>query len=146
MCARSLARTQAGEDPNAPNFLVTAKQLLQTPGFLPPLVAFVASIGVSNVVSAFVEDELRASGFVSQETIDLAGAGFQAAIVFGGIALGGYVDRTKRFKQVTVVCLASTVFLLLAIGYEGAVPKPLVLATLLALGALVGPVQPINAE
>ena len=69
--------SQAGEDPNAPNFLVTAKQLLQTPAFLPPLAAFVASIGVSNVVSAFVEDELRASGFVSQETIDLAGAGFR---------------------------------------------------------------------
>ena len=44
--------SQAGEDPNAPNFLVTAKQLLQTPAFLPPLAAFVASIGVSNVVSA----------------------------------------------------------------------------------------------
>ena len=74
--------------------------MLNTPGFLPPLVAFVASIGISNVVSAFVADELRASGFVEQG-VDLAGAGFQAAIVLGGIVLGGYVDRTKEYKQVT---------------------------------------------
>ena len=46
----------------------------------------------------------------------------------------------------TLICLASSVVLLTALGYEGDVPKPLVLATLLALGALVGPVQPINAE
>lgn len=134
------------KDADAPNFLVTAGELLKTPGFLPPLVAFVASIGISNVVSAFVGDELRASGFVEQGTIDLAGAGFQAAIVGGGIVLGGYVDRTKEYKQVTCLCLGAALVLLLALGYEGAVPKPLVLAILLSLGALVGPVQPINAE
>ena len=128
------------------NFLVTARQLLATPGFLAPLVAFVASIGISNVVSAFVEGELLGAGFVNQETIDLAGAGFQAAIVAGGIFLGGYVDRTKDYKQVTLTCLAGSLLLLIALGYDGAVPKPLVLAALLGLGALVGPVQPINAE
>ena len=143
--ASAAAKLEANSD-DAPNFLDTAKQLLTTPGFLPPLIAFVASIGISNVVSAFVADELRASGFVEQGTIDLAGAGFQAAIVLGGIVLGGYVDRTKEYKQVTCLCLGAALLLLLALGYEGAVPKPLVLAILLSLGALVGPVQPINAE
>ena len=33
--------------------------------FLPPLCAFVASIGISNVVSAFVESSLRTSGIAS---------------------------------------------------------------------------------
>jgi MFS family permease len=70
------ARLKAEADPNAPppeNFLVTARKLLATPGFLPPLCAFVASIGVSNVVSAFIEDSLHHAGFVEQQTIDLAG-------------------------------------------------------------------------
>ena len=33
--------------------------------------------------------------------IDLAGAGFQFAIVAGGILLGRYVDVTKQFKSVS---------------------------------------------
>ena len=31
----------------------------------------------------------------------------QAAIVLGGIVLGGYVDRTQKYKAVTLACLAS---------------------------------------
>ena len=42
--AARLASEAAGEVEDI-NFLVTARQLLATPGFLPPLVAFVASIG-----------------------------------------------------------------------------------------------------
>ena len=79
--------------------------------------------------------------------IDLSGAGFQAAIVLGGILIGGYVDRTKRFKGVTQACLAATLFLLLVpLSPASGVPPAIVLPSLLALGALVGPVQPINAE
>ena len=35
------------------------------------------SAGISNVVSAFIDEQLRTSGFTDQGTIDLAGAGFQ---------------------------------------------------------------------
>jgi len=143
----SAAARIAAEESEAPpeNFLVTARQLLQTPGFLPPLCAFVGSIAISNVVSAFVEETLTNAGFASQATIDYAGAGFQAAIVLGGIVLGGYVDRTKAFKQTTLVCLGASLLLLLPLGLDGT-PKWVILPALLALGALVGPVQPINAE
>ena len=41
--------------------------------------------------------------------IDLAGAGFQLAIVLGGIGLGGLVDRNKNFKLVILSCLLSSV-------------------------------------
>merc|ERR1711972_54703 len=100
--------------------------LLATPGFVQPLIAFVASIAVSNVVSAFIEETLKSSGIVEQNTIDLAGAGFQAAIVLGGIVLGGYVDRTKRFKQVTLACFVAALFLLQPVGL-GECPQLVVL-------------------
>lgn len=128
-----------------PNFLSTARTLLAIPGFLQPLVAFVASIAVSNVVSAFVKDTLVSSGMTSQTTINLAGAGFQAAIVLGGILLGGYVDRSKRYKEVTLGCFVMALLLLQPLGLTDC-PSSLVLISLLGLGALVGPVQPINAE
>lgn len=128
-----------------PNFLSTARTLLAIPGFLQPLVAFVASIAVSNVVSAFVKDTLVSSGMTSQTTINLAGAGFQAAIVLGGILLGGYVDRSKRYKEVTLGCFVMALLLLQPLGLTEC-PSSLVLISLLGLGALVGPVQPINAE
>ena len=128
-------------------YIDEAGSLLQTPGFVPPLVAFVTSIGVSNVVSAFFDETLIQEGITDVAEIDLSGAGFQAAIVLGGILIGGYVDRTKRFKGVTQACLAATLFLLLVpLSPASGVPPAIVLPSLLALGALVGPVQPINAE
>ena len=85
---------------------------------------------VSNVVSAFIEKTLVSSGMNSQTTIDLAGAGFQAAIVLGGIVLGGYVDRTKRYKDVTLVCFISALFLLQPLGLSDC-PQALGLFSLL---------------
>jgi FLVCR family feline leukemia virus subgroup C receptor-related protein len=79
----------------------------------------------------------------------MAGAGFELAIVAGGIILGGYVDRTKDYKKVTMVCLASTAFFVLPLGLTdhalGREPL-LMVAALLGLGMAAGPVQPINAE
>lgn len=146
--ASAAARLESDASTNlndVPNFFDTARMLLATPGFVQPLIAFVASIAVSNVVSAFIEETLKSSGIVEQNTIDLAGAGFQAAIVLGGIVLGGYVDRTKRFKQVTLACFVAALFLLQPVGL-GECPQLVVLIALLGLGAVIGPVQPINAE
>jgi len=88
-------------------------------------------------------------GVTGQFQIDLAGAGFELAIVAGGIILGGYVDKTKEYKKVTMVCLAGTALLVLPLGltdhYLGREPLLLVFA-LLGLGIAAGPVQPINAE
>jgi len=127
-----------------------AAALLKAPGFLYPLAAFVASIGCTNVVSTFTAPELARAGFQEGFGIDLAGAGFQFAIVLGGIALGRYVDETKQYKAVTLTCLgvAITALAILGVG-EGQLrsfsPAAVVLL-LLALGATAGPVQPIAAE
>ena len=65
--------------------------------------------------------------------VDLAGAGFELAILMGGIIIGGYVDKTKEYKKVTLVCLAVAAFTVIPLGLtEHAIGKePLLL--LLAL-------------
>jgi FLVCR family feline leukemia virus subgroup C receptor-related protein len=88
-------------------------------------------------------------GITQQFHIDLAGAGFELAILLGGILIGGYVDRTKEYKKVTLACIATTALLLIPLGLTehalGQEPLLLILA-LLGLGMSAGPVQPINAE
>ncbi|CAE8623601.1 unnamed protein product [Polarella glacialis] len=120
-------------------------QLLTTPGFAPPLAAFVTSIAVTNVVGAFMDAKLAHAEITDQNDIDLAGAGFELAIVVGGIILGGLVDRNKEYKAVTLVCLAVTFFGVLMLGLDH-VPRIAAIIALLAIGAFAGPVQPINAE
>jgi len=92
---------------------------------------------------------MKRGGVTGQFEIDLAGAGFEFAIVAGGIILGGLVDRTKKYKAVTMGCLAATAFFLLPLGLTdhalGREPVLLV-AALLGLGMAAGPIQPINAE
>mmetsp|Transcript_35846 Transcript_35846/g.88267 ORF Transcript_35846/g.88267 Transcript_35846/m.88267 type:complete len:517 (+) Transcript_35846:949-2499(+) len=127
-------------------FPVIAWKLLQTKGFLQPLIAFVVSIGISNAVSAFIGETLMRSGVESVETIDLTGAGFQLAIMFGSIFLGGYVDKSKKYKGVTIALIAITAGLLLPIGAGASLDNSIVLASIIALGLVVGPIQPINCE
>jgi FLVCR family feline leukemia virus subgroup C receptor-related protein len=77
-------------------------------------------------------------------------AGFQFAIVFGGIGLGRLVDETKQFKAIVLACLASAVatlaFLGVSEGYIASFAPAIVVGLLLSLGASAGPVQPIAAE
>ena len=64
--------------------------------------------------------------------------------------VGGYVDKTKQYKDVTLACLSATLGLLvvlgLAFGFDLDMPHYVVIMALLGLGATAGPVQPINAE
>lgn len=130
-------------------FLDSVRKFFSTKGFSRALAAFICSISITNVVGAFIDDVMERGGVTGQFQIDLAGAGFELAIVAGGIILGGYVDKTKEYKKVTMFCLAATALLVLPLGltdhYLGREPLLLVLA-LLGLGIAAGPVQPINAE
>lgn len=92
---------------------------------------------------------MERGGITNQLGIDLAGAGFELAILLGGIVIGGFVDRTKEYKKVTLACLAATFGILLPLGLtsEHLGNEPwLLVAALLGLGIACGPVQPINAE
>eukprot|EP00526_Cylindrotheca_closterium_P018958 CAMPEP_0113638334 /NCGR_PEP_ID=MMETSP0017_2-20120614/20075_1 /TAXON_ID=2856 /ORGANISM="Cylindrotheca closterium" /LENGTH=543 /DNA_ID=CAMNT_0000549423 /DNA_START=88 /DNA_END=1719 /DNA_ORIENTATION=- /assembly_acc=CAM_ASM_000147 len=132
-----------------PPFLESVQKFFNTRGFTNALAAFICSISITNVVGAFIDDVMTRGGVTGQFQIDLAGAGFELAIVLGGIVLGGYVDRTKDYKIVTMGCLAATAFFVLPLGLTdhalGREPL-LMVAALLGLGVAAGPVQPINAE
>jgi len=132
-----------------PPFLESVKKFFQTRGFGQPLVAFICSISVTNIVGTFIDDVLIRGGITDQLQIDLAGAGFEIAILVGGIIIGGFVDRTKEYKNITMYCLALSIFLCIPLGFtDYALGKEpiLVLLSLFGLGFLLGPVQPINAE
>mmetsp|Transcript_50760 Transcript_50760/g.57487 ORF Transcript_50760/g.57487 Transcript_50760/m.57487 type:complete len:553 (+) Transcript_50760:72-1730(+) len=130
-------------------FLDSVQFFFSKKGFSQPLCAFICSISITNVVGAFIGDVMERGGVTGQFQIDLAGAGFELAIVAGGIILGGFVDKSKEYKKVTMFCLAATALLVLPLGltdhYLGREPILLVLA-LLGLGMAAGPIQPINAE
>lgn len=109
----------------------------------------ILQITITNVVGAFVAEVMTRGGVTDRLSVDLAGAGFELAILVGGIILGGYVDRTKEYKKVTLACLAVTACMCIPLGLtDHALGKEpaLLVAALLGLGISAGPIQPINAE
>ncbi|KAJ8600698.1 hypothetical protein CTAYLR_008321 [Chrysophaeum taylorii] len=146
--ASAAAKTLANRRPEL-TFHKSLSTLLDSDNFLAALAAFVASIGVTNVVSAFAGDALDRAGCGSAHVASI-GAAFQVAIVLGGVGLGAYVDKTKSYKDTTLACLGTALGLVallgVACGYDRQLPATLVVTAILALGAVVGPVQPINAE
>ena len=83
-------------------FFETAQDLLSRPSFAgPPLRSSRASRSRTSSRPS-LDEILRGAGFADQTSIDVTGAAFQLAIVLGGIALGGYVDRPKNYKAVTL--------------------------------------------
>ena len=145
--ASELEKKLQGEE--EPPFLESVQKFFQTRGFTNALAAFVCSISITNIVGAFIDDIMHRGGVTSQLSIDLAGAGFELAILMGGIVIGGFVDQTKEYKKVTMACLLATAIMCVPLGLTdhalGQEPLLLVLA-LLGLGVAAGPVQPINAE
>ena len=132
-----------------PTFFESAKKLFKTKGFGQPLVAFIASISITNVVGAFIAEVMERGGITNQLHVDLAGAGFELSILLGGILVGGYVDRTKEYKRTTLITLALTTFCLIPLGLtEHAIGQEpvLLLIALFGLGISAGPIQPVNAE
>jgi len=130
-------------------FYKSVHNFSQSKGFIRPLVAFIYSIAITNVVGAFIEEVMERGGVTDRRSIAYAGCGFEMAIVLGGIILGQYVDRTKQYKSVTLLCITASLIFVLPLGLTqhklGQEPRLLV-TSLFLLGFFVGPVQPINAE
>ena len=146
--ASEIEKLQKGQH-HEPPFRVSVKTFFSTPGFSRPLVAFICSIAITNVVGAFIEEVMERGGVTDRRAVAWAGAGFECAIVLGGVVLGKYVDRTKEYKKVTLACIALSLIFILPLGLTehqfGQEPVILV-GSLFMLGFFVGPVQPINAE
>ena len=132
-----------------PPFLESVQKFFQTRGFTNALAAFICSISITNIVGAFLDDILKQGGITDQLNIDLAGAGFELAILIGGIIIGGFVDKSKEYKKVTLACLLTSIAMSIPLGFTdhfvGKEPILLV-ASLLGLGMAAGPIQPISAE
>mmetsp|Transcript_62552 Transcript_62552/g.116309 ORF Transcript_62552/g.116309 Transcript_62552/m.116309 type:complete len:537 (-) Transcript_62552:114-1724(-) len=127
------------------------KRMLRTPGFLQPLVTFMASIAITNAISSEAGRQLQELGGSEDEhdrktqmLIMIGGAGFQMAIMFGSVILGKIVDATKWYKGTVCLLMVSTMCLLVTQACVNSVIP--FLAALFALGSCVGPVQPISAE
>jgi FLVCR family feline leukemia virus subgroup C receptor-related protein len=99
-----------------PPFLESVQKFFQTRGFSKALAAFICSISITNIVGAFIAEIMERGGITDRLQIDLSGAAFEFAIVLGGILIGGYVDRTKKYKFVTLACLAATLFTIIPLG------------------------------
>ena len=69
--------------------------LFRSRGFVHTLVAFVCSIGISNVVSTFLDHLLAHLGY-DAPTIGAVGAGFQIAIMAGSLAFGAAAARVSN--------------------------------------------------
>lgn len=120
-----------------------------TKGFIRVFAAFICSISITNIVGAFIEEVMERGGITRHISVALAGGAFEIAIVIGGIVLGGYVDRTKAYKKVTLSCLVLSVIFTIPLGLtEHALGKEpvLLVLSLIGLGFVTGPIQPINAE
>ena len=132
----------------APPFRTSVQRLFQKPGFTQALAAFICSISITNVIGAFIDEIMERGGIVEQLSIDLAGAGFEFAILLGGIIIGGYVDRTKQYKNVTLACLAVTAFMVIPLGLTehqmGKEPILLILSLLVCTNGIVCLVHRIN--
>lgn len=122
-----------------PPFIESVLLFFKKRGFTPALAAFVCSISITNIVGAFIDEIMERGGITEQLNVDLAGAGFELAILMGGIIIGGYVDKTKEYKQVTLVCLAVAAFTVIPLGLtEHAIGKePLLLLLSLLVSSCV---------
>eukprot|EP00854_Cymbomonas_tetramitiformis_P002176 gene2176-2884_t len=78
--------------------------------------------------------------------ITVCSATLTLMIMGGSIVLGTYVDRTRKYKGVTIALFIASSLLLIPLGIGEGLDNRIVLASLLAMGAAVGPIQPINAE
>uniref|UniRef100_A0A7S2CRT7 Major facilitator superfamily (MFS) profile domain-containing protein n=1 Tax=Octactis speculum TaxID=3111310 RepID=A0A7S2CRT7_9STRA len=120
------------------------RRLLLENGFCHALVAFAVSIGITNVVSTFLDHLLEHLGF-HQHTIGITGALFQVMIMAGSVVLGSIVDRTKLYYKATLFCFGMSFIWLLATS-EKRLHASLFVISILFLGFFVGPIQPITAE
>ena len=97
-------------------------------------------------MQTFIDDVMGRGGVTGKLQVALAGAAFEIAIVAGGIMIGGYVDHTRRYKEVTQICLAISVVVLVPLGLTEQKGPTLLVVSLICLGMVAGPIQPINAE
>ncbi|KAF1795362.1 Major facilitator superfamily domain [Phytophthora cactorum] len=114
-------------------------------GFWRTIVAFSLAECIVNALSALLDEFLSVTTF-SKTQIGFIGAAFIVSSLVGGQLVSQQVDKMRNHKTVALICLLLTA---ISIGAFQLVPKVKVQATLLSLlvlGAVLGPIQPIVLE
>ncbi|XP_006771515.1 PREDICTED: major facilitator superfamily domain-containing protein 7 [Myotis davidii] len=95
---------------NSEKFLDGLKLLVRNKAYVILAVCFGGGVGIFSSFSALLEQVLCANGY-SNEFAGLCGALFIVFGILGALALGLYVDRTKRFTEAVKIgfCLTSLV-------------------------------------
>ncbi|OWZ18488.1 Major Facilitator Superfamily (MFS) transporter [Phytophthora megakarya] len=114
-------------------------------GFWHTVIAFSWAECIVNAFSALL-DKLLAGTAINSNQVGVVGAAFIVSSLIGGQGVSVQVDKKRNHKLVTMVCLLLTA---LSLALFQVVPKAEVHATLvslLILGAVVGPIQPVVLE
>ncbi|ELK24419.1 Major facilitator superfamily domain-containing protein 7, partial [Myotis davidii] len=102
---------------NSEKFLDGLKLLVRNKAYVILAVCFGGGVGIFSSFSALLEQVLCANGY-SNEFAGLCGALFIVFGILGALALGLYVDRTKRFTEAVKIgfCLTSLVCVAFALA------------------------------
>ncbi|KAL3670645.1 hypothetical protein V7S43_003836 [Phytophthora oleae] len=114
-------------------------------GFWHTIVAFSMAECVINALTALLGKFLGGTSFTKAQ-VGIVGAAFIVSSLVGGQIISVQVDKKRNHRMVTLVCLLLTA---ISTGLFRVVPKVEVhatLVTLLLLGAVLGPIQPIVLE
>ncbi|EGZ08653.1 hypothetical protein PHYSODRAFT_524001 [Phytophthora sojae] len=114
-------------------------------GFWHTVVVFSLAECVLNAMSALLGKFLSVAGF-SKAEIGVVGATFIVSSLVGGQVISQYVDRKRNHKTALQVCLWMTAIALSAFRLVPKVEVDASLISLLLLGAVLGPNQPIVLE
>ncbi|TYZ62586.1 hypothetical protein PybrP1_008618 [[Pythium] brassicae (nom. inval.)] len=114
-------------------------------GFWNTVLAFSVAECVVNAISALLGKFLRAEGY-SKPEVGVIGAAFIASTLVGGHAISQYVDRERKHTRAMKLCLALIAISMAAFKLTLSVNGMFMFASLMAVGAFLGPLQPVALE
>ncbi|KAG7380041.1 Major facilitator super domain-containing protein 7 [Phytophthora boehmeriae] len=114
-------------------------------GFLHTVAAFSVAECVLNAMCALLGKFLSVAKFTKAQ-IGLVGAAFIVSSLVGGQVISQYVDKKRNHKTALQLCLLLTIVAITSFRLVPKVNSHATLISLMFLGAVLGPLQPIVLE
>jgi len=126
--------------------LLSLRACFSRPGFIHCLASFTVSGIVINTLSTYMDYLVRLGG-AGREFVGIIGGLFQVLIMISSLVIGGFTDRTRAYYSVSMAMLVLGAFALAECGINLDEDRGNGLRwSLLVVGILVGPLQPISTE
>ena len=126
--------------------LLSLRACFSRPGFVHCLASFTVSGIVINTLSTYMDYLVRLGG-AGREYVGIIGGLFQLLIMVSSLVIGGFTDRTRAYYSVSMAMLVLGAFALAECGVNLDEDRGNGLRwSLLVVGILVGPLQPISTE